>query len=141
MGRCSKEQRNRCCFSPPQNAAGRNGVVLPLPKNLNRDSSRIISYGPQSSLVLGLSMKHTLKRPASNPQSGTSESASNPSAVQPVMRSVADGPLVHFYLTWGHLITHHKSDFPGTLPTKLECSACAAEDEKRSSWAELPERN
>lgn len=85
--------------------------------------------GRGRALFLGLSMKRALKRPASNPQSGTRASASNPSTAQPVVRSVADGPLLHFYLACGRLITHHKSDFPRTLRTKLECWAWAGERE------------
>jgi hypothetical protein len=47
--------------------------------------------------------------------------------MQPVLRSVSDSALVHFYLTCGHLITIARGDLGTELPSIVDCWACAAE--------------
>ena len=53
------------------------------------------------------------------------EASSDPKHIQPVMRSVADGIFIHFYLACGHLITISKSDVGERSPSTIECWACA----------------
>lgn len=50
-----------------------------------------------------------------------------------VVRVVTQGPLIHFYLDCGHLITEHTSDHVGKFPSELRCWACAEEKKNAST--------
>ena len=53
-----------------------------------------------------------------------------PKVAQPVVRSVSQLTVIHFYLACGHMVTFHRSDFPNTLPSVIDCWACAEENKK-----------
>jgi hypothetical protein len=62
-----------------------------------------------------------------NPPGASNNVAPKPKIVQTIVRSVLEGTFIHFYLACGHLITAHKEDFKGKLPSVLECWACEQE--------------
>ena len=51
-----------------------------------------------------------------------------PESLRKVVSTVTDGILVHFHLACGHLVTQHKNDFIGTMPTEIDCWACTEEN-------------
>ena len=50
--------------------------------------------------------------------------------MQPIVRAVWEGLLVHCYLKCGHLITMPKEDL-GESSTSIKCWACEAETESK----------
>jgi len=50
--------------------------------------------------------------------------------MQPVIRTVREGSLVHCYLACGHTITMHKEDLTESSLSSIECWACEEENKR-----------
>jgi len=50
--------------------------------------------------------------------------------MQPVVRTVREGALVHFYFACGHLITMHKEDLEESSPSSIQCWGCEEASKK-----------
>ena len=68
----------------------------------------------------------SVSRPPSKVYDSTSMAAPR-KIMQPILRTVHDGVLVHCYLACGHLITLRKEDMHRPSPSEMECWACEEE--------------